>query len=81
MPADGLTKALPRQRHEEFMKMISLVDISARIQIEKRMETLRDKIKDSKTASKTASKMVFLAHKGVKIGRNIDNLALQQLQS
>jgi len=57
------------------MKMISLVDISARIQIEKRMEALRDKIKDSKTASK----MVFLAHKGVKTGRN--NLALQQLQS
>ena len=72
MPADGLTKALPRQRHEEFMKMISLVDISARIQIEKRMEALRDKIKNSKTASK----MVFLAHKDVKIGRNIDNLAL-----
>ena len=49
------------------------------------MEALRDKIKDSKmaskTASKTASKMVFLAHKGVKIGRNINNLALQQLQS
>ena len=77
MPTDGLTKALPRQRHEEFMKMISLEDISARIQIEKRLEALRDKIKASKTASKT----VFLAHKGVKIGRNINNLALQQLQS
>ena len=82
MPADGLTKTLPRQCHEEFMKMINLVDILARIQIEKRMEALRDKIKDSKTASKTASKTVFLAHKDVKIGRNIDNLALQQqLQS
>ena len=85
MPADGLTKALPRQRHEEFMKMISLEDISAQIQIEKRMEALWNKIKDSKMASKTASKiaskMVFLAHKGVKIGRNIDNLALQELQS
>ena len=77
MPADGLIKALPRQRHKEFMKMISLVDISARIQIEKRMEALRDKIKNLKTASK----MVFLAHKGVKTGRHIDNLALQQLQS
>ena len=80
MPADGLTKALPRQRHEEFVKMINLEDITARIQIEKRMEALRDKIKDSKTASK----MVFLAHKGVKAGRNIEryrDLALQQLQS
>ena len=81
MPADGLIKILSRQCHEEFMKMISLVDISARIQIEKRMEALRDKIKDSKMASKMASKMVFLAHKDVKIGRNINNLALQQLQS
>src|SRR5436190_1573921 len=80
MPADGLTKALPRQRHEEFMRMINLEDISARIQIEKRMEALRDKIRDSKI-DKIANKVVFLAHKGVKIGRNIDNLALQQLQS
>src|SRR5204863_6623410 len=63
MPADGLTKTLPRQRHEEFMKMISLEDISARIQIEKRMEALRDKIKDSAT-DKKALKMVLLAHKG-----------------
>src|SRR5436190_13013591 len=31
MPADGLTKALPRQRHEEFMRMINLEDITARI--------------------------------------------------
>ena len=75
MPADGLTKALSRQCHEEFMKMISLVDILARIQIEKRMEALQDKIKASKTASKT----VFLAHKDIKTGRNY--LALQHLQS
>ena len=80
MPADGLTKALLRQCHEEFMKMISLVDISARIQIEKWMKTLRDKIKDS-TTDKKASKMMLLAHKDVKTGQNIDNLALQQLQS
>ena len=57
------------------MKMISLEDISARIQIEKQMEALRDKIK----TSKMASKMMLLAHKDVKIGWN--NLALQQLQS
>ena len=62
------------------MKMISLVDISARIQIEKWMKTLWDKIKDSTTDKKT-SKMMLLAHKDVKTGRNIDNLALQQLQS
>jgi hypothetical protein len=28
MPADGFTKALPRQKHEEFMKMIGLVHVS-----------------------------------------------------
>ena len=67
MIADGLTKPLLRQRHDEFMKMISLEDISARIQIKKRMEALRDKIKNSK-ARKTASKIALLACKGVKAG-------------
>lgn len=28
MPADGFTKALPRQKHSEFVKMLGLVDIS-----------------------------------------------------
>jgi hypothetical protein len=28
MPADGFTKALPCQKHEEFMKMIRLVHVS-----------------------------------------------------
>jgi hypothetical protein len=28
MPADGLTKALPRQRHEVFVRQLGLVDIS-----------------------------------------------------
>jgi hypothetical protein len=28
MLADGFTKALPRQKHEEFMKMIRLVHVS-----------------------------------------------------
>ena len=28
MPADGLTKALPRQKHEEFVRALGLVDIS-----------------------------------------------------
>jgi hypothetical protein len=26
MPADGLTKILPRQKHYEFMRQIGLVD-------------------------------------------------------
>jgi len=28
MPADGLTKALPRQKHEIFIKQLGLVDIA-----------------------------------------------------
>ena len=31
MPADGLTKALTRQKHEDFIKMLGLVDISTKI--------------------------------------------------
>ena len=47
MIADGLTKALPQQHHEIFMKMISLEDISARIQIKKQMKAIRKKIRGS----------------------------------
>ena len=32
MPADGLTKALPRQKHEEFVRQLGLTNIQARIQ-------------------------------------------------
>lgn len=32
MPADGLTKALPRQQHETFVRLIGLVDIADRLQ-------------------------------------------------
>jgi hypothetical protein len=28
MPADGLTKLLPRQKHENFVKQLGLVDLS-----------------------------------------------------
>jgi hypothetical protein len=28
MPADGLTKALPRQKHQNFVQQLGLVDIS-----------------------------------------------------
>ena len=31
MPADGLTKALPKQRFDIFVKQLGLVDISARL--------------------------------------------------
>jgi len=40
MITDGLTKTLPRQLHEEFVRQIRLDDISKRIQQEKRMVDL-----------------------------------------
>ena len=69
MIADGLTKALPRQRHEQFVRQIRLEDISERLRQEERMEALRDKIKDSRGQSSEdkPQEMVFLAHKGVRM--------------
>jgi hypothetical protein len=34
MPADGLTKALPRQKHDEFVRQLGLVDTSNLITIQ-----------------------------------------------
>ena len=31
MPADGLTKALPSQKHREFIRQLGLVDIEHQI--------------------------------------------------
>ena len=83
MIADELTKALPWQCHEIFMKMISLEDISAWIQIEKQMKALRDKIRNSK-ADKIDEQMMFLTHRDVKTGWNLKRywyLAIQHLHS
>ena len=33
MPADGFTKALPRQRHEAFLSQLGLVDIGDRLEM------------------------------------------------
>ena len=73
MIADGLTKALPRQRHEEFIKLIRLDDISERIQHEKRMEDLKDKIRDARAnkSAENSDEMVFLVLRGLKT-RGID---------
>ena len=34
MPADGFTKALPRQQHEAFLSQLGLVDIGDRLETE-----------------------------------------------
>ena len=67
MIADGLTKALPRQQHSEFLKQINLDDVSIRIQHEKRMETLRDKINKARNPANNPEKTVFLLAKGSKM--------------
>src|SRR5213078_4366518 len=69
MIADGLTKALSPQRHEAFVKLIKLDDISERTELEKRMEALRDKLQDRKAAAEwpgKATEMIFLVCRGVK---------------
>ncbi len=48
MIADGLTKSLPKQKHEAFMKLLRMEDISARIAMERRMDTLKDQLKDAR---------------------------------
>ena len=44
MIADGLTKALQRQKFENFVKMIGIVDIKERLKAEKRAEVLREEL-------------------------------------
>jgi len=45
MIADGLTKALPKQRFQSFVNMIGMVDIKERLNKEKQLEDLRDSIR------------------------------------
>jgi Reverse transcriptase (RNA-dependent DNA polymerase) len=63
MLADGLTKALPRQRHEGFIKMIGLDDIQDRLNRERRMEDLKDRIKEARlNKQEDAEQVVQLTH-------------------
>ena len=45
MIADGLTKALPKQRFKSFINMIGIVDIKERLNEEKHLEDLREKVR------------------------------------
>jgi hypothetical protein len=65
MMADGLTKALPRQRHKEFTRLIRLDDVTERLQQEGKMEALRDRIIEAR-ADKSEER-VFLVHTGLKL--------------
>jgi hypothetical protein len=45
MIADGLTKALPKQRFQSFVNMIGMVDIKEQLNKEKQLEDLRENIR------------------------------------
>jgi hypothetical protein len=51
MIADGLTKALQKQRFDAFVRMIGMVDIKERLMEEKRMEALKDQLMAQKRES------------------------------
>ena len=55
---------LSLQQHEAFVKLIKINNITEWIEIEKRMKTLRDKIRLNK--AEWPAEMMFLAYKGVK---------------
>jgi hypothetical protein len=48
MIADGLTKALQRQKFENFVKMVGMVNIEQRLKSEKRLEALREELQARK---------------------------------
>ena len=43
--ANGLIKALPKQRFQSFINMIGMVDIKERLNKEKQLEDLREKVR------------------------------------
>jgi len=45
MIANGLTKALPKQRFQSFVNIIRMVDIKERLDKEKQLEDLREKVR------------------------------------
>jgi hypothetical protein len=51
MIADGLTKALGRQKFGNFVRMIGMVDISERLDAERRMEDLKSTLMARKASN------------------------------
>jgi len=45
MTADGLTKALPKQRFQNFVNLVGKVDIKEWLDEEKQLEDLREKVR------------------------------------
>jgi hypothetical protein len=55
MIADGLMKALPRQKFRDFIRTIGLVDIRDRLQAKKRQEALKEQAANAAAATATAA--------------------------
>ena len=60
MIADGLIKALPKQRFQSFVNMIEIVDIKEWLADEKQLEDLRESIRARRKDSDEI--MVQLTH-------------------
>jgi len=60
MPADGLTKSLPRQKHEKFVRVIGMEDIKGQLDMEERMEALKDKIKEARLEAEGHHEVYFV---------------------
>jgi len=43
--ANGLIKALPKQRFQNFVNLVGIVDIKERLNKEKQLEDLREKVR------------------------------------
>lgn len=63
MIADGLTKALPKQKHQEFIKQLFLEDIRVRIQADTRLQEALDDFK-SKTHTQNQALTLRLSGQG-----------------
>jgi mevalonate kinase len=60
MIANGLIKALPKQRFQSFINMIKMVDIKEQLTKEKQLEDLREKVR---TRQKDLDEItVYLTH-------------------
>jgi hypothetical protein len=68
MIADGMTKALPKQRHATFIKMLQMEDVSDQIVMEQQMEAMKDQIVKARSQKEDngPDKEARLGHRGAK---------------
>ena len=60
MIANGLTKALPKQRFQSFVNIIRMVDIKEWLAEEKQLENLQDSIRArQKDADKVVVQLIY----------------------